>query len=162
MKAAGCPAELEFHNGERPGWIISSCGRALQVALVTEFLCDSISESMRRLSAHVALLVIWVGMLSPFVTASQVSTVRACCLRNGMHHCQKASGSSSVAGFQALQSQCPYGTPVLLAPVAGLESAKFTLSTPARSGLVTLAPLHLISASDLYDQSARGPPVSLL
>src|SRR5450432_1332822 len=117
---------------------------------------------MRRLSAYFALSVIWAGVLTPFVTAAQVSTVRACCRRDGTHHCQKAPGSSSEAGFQALQPHCPYATPVLLAAVAGLESAKFTLSTPARSGLVALAPLHRAHAADLYNQSARGPPVSLL
>jgi hypothetical protein len=120
---------------------------------------------MRRLSAYFALSVIWVGILSPFVTAAQVSTVRDCCRRNGTHHCQKASGppeSSSEAGFQTPQPHCPYSMPGLLAAVAGLESAKFSLSAPARSGLVAPLSLHRIYAADLYGQSARGPPVSLL
>ena len=120
--------------------------------------CDSIFKSMRRLSAYLALSVIWAGVLNPFVTAAQLSTVPACCRRNGMHHCQIYSGSSRETGFQSQRPKCPHATPLLFASATGLESEKFNFSAPAIAGLVAPASLDRTDAEATHNQSARAPP----
>ena len=116
---------------------------------------------MRRLSAYFALLVIWTGVLSPFVTAATLSSVPVCCRRNGMHHCQMYSGqtgSSSETGLHAQRPRCPYSTPVFLAALTGLEFARFNLSIPNAAGFVVPARLDRAYAAAVQHQSARGPP----
>jgi hypothetical protein len=117
---------------------------------------------MRRLSAYFALLVIWSGAVTPFVTAAQVSTVPTCCRRNGMHHCQIYSRTSRETGFQSPRPKCPYATPVLFAAVTGLESEKFNLSAPSIAGFFAPAPLDRACKAAVRNQSARAPPPSLL
>jgi len=116
---------------------------------------------VRRLSTYFALLLIWAGVLTPFVTAAQLSSVPACCRRNGMHHCQMYSGqtgSSGGTGFRAQPPRCPYSTPALLAVLTGLEPVRFNLSTPAAAGVVAPARLDRAYAAAVQHQSARGPP----
>lgn len=114
---------------------------------------------MRRFSAYFALSVIWAGVLNPILAAAQMSSVPACCRRSGMHHCQKDSGET---GFHAPRAKCPFSAPIPLATFAGLESAQFSLSTPAIAGFVAPTTLDRTYHAVPYERSARGPPVSLL
>jgi hypothetical protein len=113
---------------------------------------------MRCLSTYFALSIIWAGLLAPFVSAAQLSPVPACCRRNGMHHCQIFSGSSRETGFQSPRPKCPYATPVLFAPVTGVQSEKFNLSTPAIAGFIAPAPLDRTYALAADNRTARAPP----
>jgi hypothetical protein len=114
---------------------------------------------MRRFSAYLALAVVWASALSPFLATAKVSTVHACCLRSGMHHCQKYSGET---GFHAPQAKCPYSAPIPIARFTALESEQFILSTPLIAGFVAPTRLDRRYTSAFYDRSARGPPLSLL
>jgi len=114
---------------------------------------------MRRLSAYFALALVWAGVLTPFLAAVQISTIHACCLRAGLHHCQ---GSSSEAGFHAPQNNCPYSMPIPLAAFTGLESAKVKFCAPAVAGFVAHTALDRGYRADGQQLSARGPPLSLL
>ena len=117
---------------------------------------------MRRFSTYFALSVIWAGVLTPFVTAAHLSTTPACCRRNGMHHCQRFSGSSREKELQSPRTKCPYATPVLFTTVTAVESEKFNLSTPSIAGFFVPAPLDRAYKAAVRNQSARAPPLSLL
>ena len=117
---------------------------------------------MRRLTAYFALSVVWAGILNPFVTAAQLSTVPACCRRSGVHHCQTSSGSSRETGFRAASPKCPFATPLLSAALTGLESTRFSLSSPAIAELVVSVPVDPAYAATARSQSARAPPPSFL
>lgn len=120
---------------------------------------------MQRLSAYFALSVIWVGALSPFFAAAQMSPVPACCRRNGMHRCgmyAAPSKDSGKAGFHAPRPHCPYSTPAPVATLNALEFSKFDLSAPVSDGFIASAGFDHPYAADLDEQSARGPPLSLL
>jgi hypothetical protein len=114
---------------------------------------------MRRFSAYLALAVVWAAVLNPFFATAEVSTVHACCLRSGMHHCQKYSGE---AGFHTPRAKCPYSAPIPIGRFTGLETEQFILSTPLIAGFVALTRLDRRDTSASYDRSARGPPLSLL
>jgi hypothetical protein len=113
---------------------------------------------MRRLAAYLALSVVLAGLLVPFLAAAQLSTIHACCLRGGLHHCQRPS---SEARFYAPRADCPYSTPLPFAAFTGLESAKFNLSTPTVARFVAHAHVERASGVDAFNWRARGPPVSL-
>src|SRR5579884_262625 len=113
---------------------------------------------MRRLAAHLALAALYIGFLSPLVVA-QESTLHACCLRNGAHHCQGTSSDQD--GFHAKQTTCPYAAQ--LSPVApfGLEPAKLTFGSPATVRLLVLNSSAWHSLIAISDLSARAPPTLL-
>ena len=115
--------------------------------------------SMRRISTHFALAAIYATLLAPFAIGVQESSLHACCLRTGAHHCQ---GDSHEAGIHSLPANCPYSTPVLLTAYAGIETAKFRISSPVLTGFVTQRNCHSHSPALVRDAAARAPPVALL
>lgn len=118
---------------------------------------------MRRFAAHLALAAIWLGTLAPLVEASETSNLHACCLRNGMHHCESASSNetSGNSEFRSRASTCPYSAPLPLASFTGLNAETFGFASPLASRFdavqIPLASFHF-TARDL---SARAPPVLL-
>jgi hypothetical protein len=114
---------------------------------------------MRRISAHFALAAIYATLLAPFALAAQESSLHACCLHTGAHHCQ---GDSSEAGVHSATNTCPYTAPLLLTAYAGIEAATFRVSSPALSGFVTHPNCHSHSPVLVRDAAARAPPAALL
>jgi hypothetical protein len=114
---------------------------------------------MRRISAHFALAAIYATLLAPFALAAQESSLHACCLRTGMHHCQ---ADSHEAGVHSATNTCPYSTPLLVAGYAGIQAAEFHISSPAVTGFVTDPNYHSHSPALIRDAAARAPPVALL
>jgi hypothetical protein len=115
--------------------------------------------SMRRLSAHFALAAIYATLLAPFALAAQESSLHACCLRTGMHHCQ---ADSHEAGVHSATNTCPYSTPLLLAGYAGIQAAEFHVSSPVVTGFVTNPNYYSHSPALIRAAAARAPPVALL
>ncbi len=118
---------------------------------------------MRRLAAHLALVSIWLGSLVPFLAAAEVSNLHACCLRNGMHHCQGAAsdGSSGSTEFRSTRATCPYSAPLPLTNFSGLEASQFRLASPAVAGFIAAQAIQPAFFSAVHGLSARGPPVLL-
>jgi hypothetical protein len=118
---------------------------------------------MRRLAAHLALVSIWLGSLTPFLAAAETSNLHACCLRNGMHHCQGAGSdsSSSSTEFRATRAACPYATPLPLTNFSGLEASQFSLPSPGVAAFIAAQSSQPAFFSAVYTLSARGPPVLL-
>jgi len=115
---------------------------------------------MRRLVAHLALAAIYATLLAPFAIAEQESSsLHACCLRTGAHHCQ---GDSHEAGAHSATNTCPYAAPLLLTTYSGLEAAKFRISSPVLTGFVTQPNCHSQSPALVRDAAARAPPLALL
>lgn len=114
---------------------------------------------MRRISAHLALAAIFATLLAPFAIAVQESSLHACCLRTGAHHCQ---GNSHETGIHSATNTCPYSAPVLLTAYAGIETAKFRLGSPALTGFVNRSSYHSHFLVLVRDAAARAPPVALL
>ena len=113
---------------------------------------------MRRISAHFALAAIFIALLSPFAPVAQMS-VHACCLRAGAHHCQEASRE---AGVHSAANSCPYAAPFFVITYAGIEAAKFRISSPALTGFVTHPNYRSHSSVLVRDAAARAPPLALL
>lgn len=114
---------------------------------------------MRRFAAHLGLAAIYIGLFAPFAIAAQQSSLHACCLRTGAHHCQ---ADSSEAGFHSAANTCPYAAQLLPTTYSGLEAEKFRISSPDVAALVTHQSYHSHSASAIRDLPARAPPSSLL
>jgi hypothetical protein len=114
---------------------------------------------MRRISAHFALTAIYATLLAPFALAAQESSLHACCLRNGAHHCQQ---DSSEAGFHSKASPCPYIGPLSPTASFGLEPAKFIINSPAVAAFIVQHAPTLPSLEAARNLSARAPPSSLL
>lgn len=118
---------------------------------------------MRRLAAHFAIAALWLGSLGPFVAVGQSTSLHACCLRAGVHHCQNSAGDtpSSDLEFRAAKTACPYSAQLPPTSFGGLEAAKFSLASPTGAGFVSgqMSPFGLLSS--VFALSARGPPVLL-
>jgi hypothetical protein len=118
---------------------------------------------MRRVLAHLALAATCIGFLSPLLTAAQLSTVHACCLRKGSHHCHELSGSSGEEKeFRAKHEVCPYSARMTLSSFHGLQATKFKLRSPWISGIVAQAAVESGFRAAARRWSARGPPTVLL
>jgi hypothetical protein len=114
---------------------------------------------MRRLAAHLALAAIYAGFFAPLLV-SEESTLHACCLRNGAHHCQGTD--SSEPGFHAKKSACPYAEQFPPTTSFGLEPIKVTVTSTAIVELVSHADFDFNSLISVRDLSARAPPSFLL
>jgi hypothetical protein len=114
---------------------------------------------MRRISAHFALTAIYATLLAPFALAAQESSLHACCLRNGAHHCQQ---DSSEDGFHSKTSACPYFGPLSPTASFGLEADKFSINSPAVAAFIIQHAPTLPSLEAARNLSARAPPSSLL
>jgi len=114
---------------------------------------------MRLFTAHVALAAIYIGILAPAALAVQESSLHACCLRTGTHHCQ---GQSTDAGFHSKASACPYAGPLSLTASFGLESAKFSINSPTAAEFTVQYASFFPSLTAARNLSARAPPSSLL
>lgn len=116
---------------------------------------------MRRIAAHLALAAIWLGSFAPVVISSQLSTLHACCLRSGMHHCQSATNSSSDTEFRAPRSACPYSAPLPPSSFSSLETAKFLVAAPDLIGIVAARSSSSGFSHSVSRLSARAPPALL-
>jgi hypothetical protein len=114
---------------------------------------------MRRFAAHFALAAIYATLIAPFALAAQESSLHACCLRTGAHHCQ---ADSDEAGVHSAANTCPYSTPLLVASYAGIQAANFRISSPGLAGFVTHPNYHSHSPLLVCNSSARAPPHILL
>lgn len=114
---------------------------------------------MRRFAAHFALAAIYATLFAPFALAMQESSLHACCLRTGVHHCQS---DSHEAGVHSATSTCPYSTPLLLTGFTGIQAGEFRVSSPAVTGVITHPNDHSNSPALIRDAAARAPPVALL
>lgn len=114
---------------------------------------------MRRLTAHFALAAIFATLLAPFALATQQSSLHACCLRKGAHHCQT---DSHEAGVHSAGTACPYASPLPLITCAGLKTTKFRVFSLYISGFVTHPNYDSDSAVLVRDAAARAPPIALL
>ena len=114
---------------------------------------------MRRISAHFALLLIYCTMLAPFLAAAQQSSLHACCLRAGAHHCQS---DSHEAGAHSAGNVCPHAMPLLISGYVGIQSAKFRFNSPALSGFVTKFTSQLQMPALVRNSAARAPPGAVL
>jgi hypothetical protein len=110
---------------------------------------------MRRIVAHIAMLAVYAGFFSPLLAAQQ-SSLHACCLRAGAHHCQE----TSEAGFNSKANGCPYSTPLPSSAVFSLEPATFSISSPAITGVLTQHSSSFDIALRTDDLSSRAPPLS--
>jgi hypothetical protein len=114
---------------------------------------------MRRFAAHFALAAIYATLLAPVVLAAQESSLHACCLRTGTHHCH---GDSSEDGFHSKTSACPYFGPLSPTASFGLEPDKFSINSPAVAAFIVQHAPTLPSLESARNLSARAPPSSLL
>jgi hypothetical protein len=117
---------------------------------------------MRRLLAHVALTAICVGFLSPLLLAAELSSVHACCLRKGTHHCHELSDDASEHEFRVKQNPCPYSGRLTFSSFHGLRAAEFDLGLPWICGVVHQTAFEHGVLAAVREWSARGPPVVLL
>jgi hypothetical protein len=62
---------------------------------------------MRRLLASLLLVLISLSLASPLLASAARSSVPACCLRGGKHHCAMGTPASS-NGNPALRADCPF------------------------------------------------------
>jgi hypothetical protein len=115
---------------------------------------------MRRLMAQVALAAMCSGPLLPLFAATQLSTVYACCVRRGKHHCQESSDSSGGYEFRAVHNKCPYSVPTTVIRLQGLHATKFDLSLPSLEGDVAQTSLDHFCLVNARASCARGPPSS--
>jgi hypothetical protein len=113
---------------------------------------------MRRLAAHLALAAIYAGFFAPLVVAAQESSLHACCLRTGAHHCQAPSNE---AGFHSKGNTCPYSAPLPPTASFGFGAAEFRITSLDEAGFVTRKRSSSCSLLALRNLSARAPPVSL-
>jgi hypothetical protein len=113
---------------------------------------------MRRFAAHLALAAICAGFFAPLVVAAQESSLHACCLRTGAHHCQAPSNE---AGFHSKGNACPYSAPLPPTASFGFGAAKFRITSLDVAALVTHKRSSSYSPLAVSNLSARAPPVSL-
>jgi hypothetical protein len=117
---------------------------------------------MRRVLAHLALAAICIGFLSPLLTAAQLSTVHACCLRKGSHHCHELFGLADEKEFRAKHEACPYSARMTLSTFHGLQATKFDLRSPWISGIAAQTAIESGFSAAAREWSARVPPTVLL
>src|SRR5437868_760402 len=110
---------------------------------------------MRRISAHLALTAIYATLLAPFAFAAQESSLHACCLRSGTHHCQ---GDSTDSGLHSKASACPYFGPLSPTASFGLEPENISINSPAAAGFIVQHATSLRSLEAARNLSARAPP----
>ena len=108
---------------------------------------------MRRLAAHLALVAIYTSFSAPLVTAHETS-LHACCLRIGTHHCQ----TTNEAGFHSKTNSCPYSTALPASAIVGVEPAGFRVSAPALAGILLQNSSFFYLTAAHRALSDRGPP----
>ncbi|HKW16169.1 MAG TPA: hypothetical protein VJO35_01545 [Terriglobales bacterium] len=114
--------------------------------------------TMRRIAAHLALAAIYAGFFAPLLVSEQTS-LHACCLRSGAHHCL---GASSEAGFHAKNTACPYAAQFPPTTSFGLEASEFSISSAATAALPVARDSRSCSQIAVRLLSARAPPNHLL
>jgi hypothetical protein len=123
---------------------------------------------VKRALASLLLSVLTLPLLPAFVETA-VSTIPACCRRNGKHHCAKTdddSQAASGAALRAIDARCPLypktsaqpsgSTPIQVSQASFVHDP--VLSSPAA------AERFENLRSTAYDRSSqkRGPPSLLL
>lgn len=125
-------------------------------------MCYHFAIPMQRWFANLALVAICVGTLSPFFAAAQVSSVHACCLRNGAHHCADSADPSSEHTVRVKCSACPWNVANSGTSAQGLHAARFSFCVLTEADTVALASIDGDDQLVPSGRSARSPPSSLL
>ena len=78
---------------------------------------------MRRALALFLLTLFSLSLIAPILFANTVSTLPACCRRNGKHHCGRADRSAEARirnepALKAIQPKCPLFPGSAVAPVS--------------------------------------------
>ena len=113
---------------------------------------------MRRVTAQLAFLAVWIGFLGPTVATAEEIGRHACCLRLGAHHCQ----GSGEAGFQSAMKGCPYFTSVAQPNNSGFVASQAEVNSPLSAGKVTQQSLTVSTSQLVQSRTARAPPTTLL
>jgi hypothetical protein len=134
------------------------------VPLLHNHQTDASIGSLRRLLSILLLAVFSLSFASPLLALAtkSESNVRACCRRNGMHHClEAASASSETPAFTAPTERCPY----LPAAISTIHSDTFSPAT--NQAIYAELSAHPASAAQTESkfrisrsrsQQKRGPP----
>ena len=116
---------------------------------------------MRRSLAIAIVLLFGLAPVSALLPHAEESSLRACCRRNGAHHCAMGTmdAAQAAAGhFFAATNHCPYYGNATRATVTAFVPPSFALTHLPSATLL----LHAASASAALDatylSSGRGPP----
>jgi hypothetical protein len=128
--------------------------------------------ALRKILSIALLVILGMPFVSPLFALSAKSDVgvRACCRRNGMHHCllsagEKADLSQHGPAFSALAPRCPYCP----ASVVAVHGGSFAVPTAKAvyAGLIAHPAVVVQTESKLRisrsrSRQKRGPPSSFL
>lgn len=127
---------------------------------------------MRRIVSITLLLLISLPLISPLFAASGAdSNLRACCRRDGNHHCMMLSMDQNLATggadhrLTAMPERCPfYPNPVQTTAVHLLTPPRHQVTGAAAQNNIALPiPQRVALYRDSFDRSRqkRGPPCEL-
>jgi hypothetical protein len=114
---------------------------------------------MHRLTSRLLLLLALVGNLAPLALAAAARPLRACCLRQALHHCHSAAEPGALAFRSAGCCQRRLGSAVTTVRWAHAQprtSISFALDVEASTSPCDV----LLRDINVHrSQSARAPPV---
>jgi hypothetical protein len=119
-------------------------------------------SGMRRALASILLAVFSYPLVAAAFCADEVSGLKACCRRNGQHHCEMAGMDSSSDGPVALPAKCASWP----RPVIALIDSQTPLKAASRASVSPLASFSatfisrdgVFSAISRASARKRGPP----
>jgi hypothetical protein len=112
---------------------------------------------MQRCLAQIALLATCLGPLFPSSSPPQLSSLPACCLRAGKHHCLEPLNPLKY-GFHSVHTQCPYSALTRIARSQASHQPTFQLSSPPTRSARIEAGADPLLAATRRQFPARGPP----
>ena len=126
---------------------------------------------MRRFLSISLLLLFSLPLVAPLFAASTAdANIRACCRRNGKHHCAMSATAQSAANDAAkltvsLRERCPYNLTSSIA--AHLPFAPDEIQRTIYAGILSHPACHaqtksLFRISSSRSHQKRGPPALIL
>jgi hypothetical protein len=127
---------------------------------------------VRRFLSISLLLLFTLPLVSPLFAASTAdANIRACCRRNGKHHCAMSATAQSAANDAAkpytvsLRERCPYNVTSSIA--AHLPFAPDEIQRAIYAGILSHPTCHaqtesLFRISSSRSHQKRGPPFLIL
>lgn len=123
---------------------------------------------MRRFLSISLLLLFTLPLVSPLFAASTAeANIRACCRRNGKHHCamsameQSSTNDAAKANTGRLRERCPYSpasaAAINLPFVADSIQTAISADTPSHP-TCHAQPVSLFRISCSHSHQKRGPP----
>jgi len=118
---------------------------------------------MRRLLATLVLASLSFPLISGAMVVGQLSSLPACCLRNGAHRCAMMAQEQDASGPEfAGETKCPFW-PKAVIPFTSAQTApppvRFAVETPALSTYASPARIQSVTVSRPADAvRKRGPP----